>query len=893
MTRIAHYVRSTHWDREWYEPFQGYRMRLVSMLDEVLDTLGKDAEFKFNMDGQAIPVIDFLEIRPEKAQTLQRYVMEGRFKAGPWYVAPDEWLVCGESIVRNLEMGIETAAQWGAPASRAGFVCDQFGHIGQLPQIFDQFAIAAAFIWRGTTERDHHGHFLWQSPDGTVLPAYRFGPSGYCTLAYRVRDVLAPNKPLDVREAVSRLVDYTRFEAARSNLSPILLFDGGDHLEIEPRMSEIIAWANERLAAEGIHIVASDLDSYQAAMARERSHIKRTLIGELRETGREPQALDEVWLIPGCYSSRIHLKQRNAACEDELCLWAEPFCTFASEALSREYPSSYLRLAWKHLLENHPHDSMCGCSIDQVHQDMIYRFDQSIGISARLTEQALRAITAAAAPKLDAAGSLVVGVFNATAEPIDEPVDLEIPLPTNWPTKFKEFFGFEEKFSFKIRGPGGEEIPYQLVHQRRDSNGFHVTRYKFPTAETRHVVSVTARLAVPPFGYVTLVVEPSEGPTRYAGSMATSHRTIENEFLQVAVNPNGTLALLDKRAGHAFDQLLTFEQRADIGDGWFHGVAVNDAIFNSSACCADVALIADGIDKATLRIDLTMNVPESFDFRAMARDARKAPLQIVSEVTLRRGIDRVEVKTTVHNTVLDHRLRVLFPTGLAGDSYWCDGAFDCLERPVALAADNAIHKELDIETRPQMTWTAFGDGRAGLAVVSRGLPESAVVNRPDRPIALTLLRAFRKAVFSDDNPGGQIQGDHLFRYDLIPFAGPVPVKKLFLLGQRVNAAVRQVTLHPADLASAPASRLPRSHAFGRVEGDVVVTSVRRHERGRRMRLFNPQSRPATVKLGPVKSVQSETLDGRDDAQTKIERHGNGFEAVIGAKTIATLVISAR
>ena len=35
-------------------------------------------------------------------------------------------------------------------------------------------------------------------------------------------------------------------------------------------------------------------------------------------------------------------------------------------------------LAWKHLLENHPHDSICGCSIDQVHQDMIYRFDQSI-----------------------------------------------------------------------------------------------------------------------------------------------------------------------------------------------------------------------------------------------------------------------------------------------------------------------------------------------------------------------------------------------------------------------------------------------------------------------------------------------------------------------------------
>ena len=246
----------------------------------------------------------------------------------------------------------------------------------------------------------------------------------------------------------------------------------------------------------------------------------------------------------------------------------------------------------------------------------------------------------------------MIGVFNATAEEIDEPVDLEIPLPTNWPTKFKEFFGFEEKFSFKLRGPGGEEIPYQLVHQRRDAAGFHVSRYKFPTAETRHIVSVTAKLAIPAFGYTTIVVEPFEGPTRYQGSMATSHRTIENEFLRITVNPNGTLAVLDKRTNLAFDQLLTFEQRADIGDGWFHGVAVNDRIYNSSASFADVAMIADGIEKSTLRIDLTMNVPASFDFRGMVRDDRKAPIEnrIGCNAAARDGSNRNSHDRAQHGT---------------------------------------------------------------------------------------------------------------------------------------------------------------------------------------------------------------------------------------------------
>src|SRR4051794_15650859 len=142
MTRIAHYVASTHWDREWYEPLQGYRMRLVSLLDEVFDTLAKDPAYKtFVMDGQSIPVYDYLEVRPERREQIARFVKEGRFKVGPWYVLPDEWLVSGESIVRKLKIGMRLADELGAPTSRAGFVCDQFGHIGQLPQIFAQLGI--------------------------------------------------------------------------------------------------------------------------------------------------------------------------------------------------------------------------------------------------------------------------------------------------------------------------------------------------------------------------------------------------------------------------------------------------------------------------------------------------------------------------------------------------------------------------------------------------------------------------------------------------------------------------------------------------------------------------------------------------------------------------------
>ena len=226
--RTAHYLVSTHWDREWYEPFQGFRMRLVSLLDEVFETFDKDPAFRsFVMDGQVIPIHDYLEIRPEKRELVERFVREGRLKLGPWYVQPDEWLASGESIVRNLQMGMRLSMELGASPPWAGFACDQFGHVGQMPQIFDQLGIPAAFVWRGSPVREHVRHFNWKAPDGTVIPTYRFGRRGYCSYYFRVRQP-KNGSSFDLEDAVDRLVDYVLEEAKRSPVEPILLFDGGE-----------------------------------------------------------------------------------------------------------------------------------------------------------------------------------------------------------------------------------------------------------------------------------------------------------------------------------------------------------------------------------------------------------------------------------------------------------------------------------------------------------------------------------------------------------------------------------------------------------------------------------------------------------------------------------------
>ena len=153
-----------------------------------------------------------------------------------------------------------------------------------------------------------------------------------------------------------------------------------------------------------------------------------------------------------------------------------------------------------------------------------------------------------------------------------------------------------------------------------------------------------------------------------------------------------------------------------------------------------------------------MHVPEKFDFEHMHRSENTIPLVISHYITLRKGQDFLEVETVVENTAEDHRLRVLFPSGAQADTYLADSAFDVVERPIALRSDNHLYREMEVETKPQQSWTAVFDEQRGLAVISAGLLETAVRDLPERPLALTLFRGTKKTVGTVGEPGGQEKG---------------------------------------------------------------------------------------------------------------------------------------
>ncbi len=313
-----HVVSHTHWDREWYLTFQQFRLKLVHLIDKLLDILDEDPDFKyFMLDGQTIVLDDYLYMRPEKEEVLRGYIQDGRILIGPWHILPDMFLVSPEAHIRNLLQGARTARKFG-PKMPIGYIPDPFGHPGQIPQILKGFGIDVASLWRGVS--DMPSEFWWESPHGAkVLLAYM--RDGYGNGA---------NLPVHNFELFTQQVALLAGSlAAHSSVNEHLIMLGTDHMEPSPHTSAAIAYANEHLP--DVQLVHSNLPDYIQGISAQISDLEKPLPvirGELR-------ACDCSNLLPGVLSTRMWIKQRNHHSQTLLEKWAEPFSVFAENMIAK------------------------------------------------------------------------------------------------------------------------------------------------------------------------------------------------------------------------------------------------------------------------------------------------------------------------------------------------------------------------------------------------------------------------------------------------------------------------------------------------------------------------------------------------------------------------------
>ncbi|NJP95727.1 alpha-mannosidase [Nonomuraea sp. FMUSA5-5] len=899
-------VPHTHWDREWYEPFQRFRLRLVALLDEVLDTMEREPAYHFTLDGQLACVDDYLEVRPENRDRVAALVRSGRLAVGPWQILLDEFLCSGETIIRNLELGMARADRLGG-AMPVGYLPDMFGHTAQMPQILRKAGLTHACVYRGVPSAVTTDVFAWVAPDGTAVRTQYLPAGGYGNGAY----LFSEGEGLAERAAgfVRTMREWHGPEG------PLLAMYGTDHSAPVRGLPDMVATISARMDTLSGYIGTSDgeVDGLPQVHGELRSHARANI-------------------LPGVISIRPHLKQAMSRAERMVERYAEPLATLWGS----EWPGRFLDMAWWRLVDASGHDSVTGCGVDETAQQVAARIAEAEHLG-----QAVRdLVTSRLARSVPSDGVLIVNPTPAARrgvvimdmpgnDPLLDPSGAVVPVqPLEYaptllldeemdPATALTFVHGTELYGRHVAGWAVEDGTLTFTVAREPSVAFDVndlrgaldgvTRVRIVAQPRR---TVAALVQAPPLGHTSLRPGPREqahaeedGVERLPGMHDPScwlssdsaplpvrgdEQVLDNGLLRVTIARDGTLTLVGQD-GTTVTGAARVVDGGDVGDTYNYAPpAIDETV--SEPVAVEAELICTGPLTAMVDVRRTYLWPASGEdpydtpeVPAGTRATRMEEITVTTRVELRAGEPFVRLRVDFDNRCADHRVRLHVPLPQPATCSHAEGQFAVVTR--GLTAEGGCG-ETPLPTFPASSWVAAG----GVAALLEHVTEYELA---DGELALTLLRSTgylsrnRNALRPEPagpqlpTPAAQSRGPRTVSLALMPYQGSwsevVPQAEAF----------RHDLLVVPGLGE-PYLPLPAPEAGLEVGGDgVVMTSLRERDGWRELRVvaLTPDATEAVVS-GRFAEARHADLRGRPGDPLPVT--GGTLRLPLGAWEIATV-----
>lgn len=814
MKKEVYIISHSHWDREWYMAYEQHHMRLIELIDDLLELFEVDPSFNsFHLDGQTIILDDYLQVRPEKRQAIQQAINEGKLRIGPFYILQDDFLISSESNVRNMLIGMEESRKWGTPVM-LGYFPDTFGNMGQTPQLMKQAGISAAAFGRGVKPigfdnqvleaenySSQYSEMWWKGPDQTAIFGLLFANW------YSNGNEIPVEKEAALAFWKQKLADAEQY----ASTNHLLMMNGVDHQPVQKDISKAIHLANELFPDyEFIH---SNFTDYLEAVQKDVPEDLGSVEGELTS-----QETDGWYTLANTASARVYLKQWNTKVQRQLENITEPLATMAYE-VSGNYPHDQLDYAWKTLMQNHPHDSICGCSVDSVHREMIPRFEKADEVGKYLAQDSLEQLTAA----IDTTGfpkdSFPFVIVNTAG--MDKTGEAEITIELERkrfaegiPEQLYQELENLPKRKYHVETKSGATIP-AILSEETVQFGYDLPKDRFRVPYMARMIKVTLPLEnMPAFSWETFALVEGEAKAEEKETMIhQSGRIIENGPLHLTIEKNGTITMEDRKNKRKLNNLHIFEDIGDIGNEYiFKQPFCDQPILSSNKENSEVKVLVDTPEIAKISILQEMEIPVSADerlekeqqmvvefrYRKAERSKEKRILQIKTIMTIRKDSKKIDFETTLDNQMKDHRLRVLFPTKLHVEHHEADSIFEVVKRP------NHVSKSWENPTNPQhqQAFVNIHDEEYGVTVGNFGLNEYEVTE--DGQIAVTLLRSVGE--LGDwgyfPTPEAQCLGEHRFNYS-IELHGPEEKFSTYLhaYAAQIPFSTQQIKHHEGTLIS--------------------------------------------------------------------------------------------
>jgi mannosylglycerate hydrolase len=708
----VHIVSHTHWDREWYHPVGRFRQRLVELIDELLDDPPRPGE-SFLLDGQGVVLEDYLAVRPDRASELSSLLREGRLEAGPWYVLADELIPSGEALVRNLLTGRRVLRALRATSPPVLYCPDSFGHPATLPELAAGFGFHTVILWRGLGGRrwPPGDAFRWSAPSGVSVLLFHLPSGGYD---------LGANLPADGARAAARWQELRSVLAPRSRLGVLLVHNGGDHHARQTRrdaaVEALIAAARPDAAR------ASSIGAFVGALESRAANAELPAIaGELRDS------YGYSWTLQGTFGTRAAQKRRNALAERLLVREAEPWAALARVGGGRSR-RALIDAAWRTLLQCHPHDTLCGCSLDEVAHAMDTRVEDAMVQGIGLRDDALHEVighdSVAAREARDRWRSVVI-IRNPAARPRRGVATLRL-----------RSFLADEPVGHPSAGasitvpaapePALEGVMLQLLSQSVERHRVESPRH-YPDNDL--VASTIVAAWVPTVaGYGTLAVPHAERRATAQGAeqpVRVGDREMTNGLLRVEIGDEGAVRVARESKGSVTESLLAIEDLRDIGD-----------LYTPAPRPPAAEVYFEGFAMAH-RGPLRGEIETRWTVRRSAGDVEEVA-ELTVFVSLDAGAPFVRLAVEGASLAFDHRLRLIVRTGVRSPEVYADATFGPVRRvPIEVPAEDG-RAEIPPPTAPLHRYVSLFSDARGATVFSDGLGEYEVT--PEGDVAVTLVR---------------------------------------------------------------------------------------------------------------------------------------------------------